>query len=72
MGETKVIQGVQGNKLLNKEITYYGLNKDNENIVSENIITPVVNTIVKTGIKSPYEAGVAFLSNPTTPKALGS
>ena len=64
-GETKVIQGVQGNKLLNKEITYYGLNKDNENIVSENIITPVVNTIVKTGIKSPYEAGVAFLSNPT-------
>ena len=41
------------------------LNKDNENIVSENIITPVVNTIVKTGIKSPYEAGVAFLSNPT-------
>ena len=64
-GETKVIQGVKGNKLLNKEITYYGLNKDNENIVSENIITPVVNTIVKTGIKSPYEAGVAFLSNPT-------
>ena len=64
-GETKVIQGVQGNKILNKEITYYGLNKDNENIVSENIITPVVNTIVKTGIKSPYEAGVAFLSNPT-------
>ena len=46
-------------------ITYYGLNKDNENIVSENIITPVVNTIVKTGIKSPYEAGVAFLSSPT-------
>ena len=64
-GETKVIQGGQGNKLLNKEITYYGLNKDNENIVSENIITPVVNTIVKTGIKSPYEAGVAFLSSPT-------
>ena len=33
-GETKVIQGVQGNKILNKEITYYGLNKDNENISS--------------------------------------
>lgn len=64
-GESETIQGVEGKNLLYKEITYYGLNKAEETTVKQEIITPVVNTVVKKGIKNPYEAGIAFLSKPT-------
>ncbi|WP_196002005.1 peptidoglycan DD-metalloendopeptidase family protein [Clostridium sp. 1001271B_151109_B4] len=64
-GESETIKGVEGKNLLYKEITYYGLNKAEETTVKQDIITPVVNTIVKKGIKNPYEAGIAFLSKPT-------
>lgn len=64
-GESETIQGVEGENLLYKEITYYGLNKAEEATVNQKVITPVVNTVVKKGIKNPYEAGIAFLSKPT-------
>lgn len=64
-GESETIKGVEGKNLLYKEITYYGLNKAEETTVKQDIITPVVNTVVKKGIKNPYEAGIAFLSKPT-------
>ena len=64
-GESETIKGVEGKNLLYKEITYYGLNKAEETTIKQEIITPVVNTVVKKGIKSPYEAGIAFLSRPT-------
>ena len=63
--ESETIKGVEGKNLLYKEITYYGLNKAEETTIKQEIITPVVNTVVKKGIKSPYEAGIAFLSRPT-------
>lgn len=65
MGESETIQGVPGMSLVHKEITYNGLNKSEEQIVSEEIIKPVVNNIVKIGTKNPYYSGIAFLSRPT-------
>lgn len=65
IGETDTIQGVSGLSLVNKEIIYDGLNKNDEKVVSKKVIKPAVNTVVKVGTKNPYYAGVAFLSNPT-------
>ena len=65
MGETETITGVKGISLVNKEITYNGLNISEEKIVSESIIKPAVNNIVKVGKKNPYCDGIAFLSRPT-------
>lgn len=65
IGETETVQGVSGISLVNKEIIYDGLNKNNEKVVSKKVVKPAVNTVVKVGTKNPYYAGVAFLSNPT-------
>lgn len=65
IGETETVQGGSGISLVNKEIIYDGLNKNEEKIVSKKIVKPAVNTVVKVGTKNPYYAGVAFLSNPT-------
>ena len=65
IGETETVQGVRGISLVNKEIIYDGLNKNEEKLVSKKIIQPAVNTVVKVGTKNPYYSGVAFLSNPT-------
>lgn len=65
MGQSQTIQGVTGESLLYKEITYDGLNKNEERIINEQVIKPVVNTIVKVGVKNPYYDGIAFLANPS-------
>lgn len=64
LGETQTIIGVKGKNLVNKEITYKGLSKCNEQILSEKVINPVVNNINKVGTKNPYYDGVKFLSRP--------
>ena len=65
IGQTETVQGGSGMSLVHKEITYDGLSKSEEKVVSKQIIQPAVNTVVKVGTKNPYYAGVAFLSNPT-------
>ena len=65
IGDIETVQGVRGINLVHKEIIYNGLNKSEENIISKQIIQPVVNTAVKVGTKNPYYDGIAFLSNPS-------
>lgn len=65
IGDIETVQGVRGINLVHKEIIYSGLNKSEENIISKQIIQPVVNTAVKVGTKNPYYDGIAFLSNPS-------
>ena len=72
IGETETVQGVSGISLVNKEIIYDGLNKNQEKVVSKKVVKPAVNTVVKVGTKNPYYAGVAFLSNPTNGGYLSS
>ena len=72
MGETETIQGESGISLINKEIIYDGLNKNQEKVVSKKIVKPSVNTVVKVGTKNPYYDEVAFLSNPTNGGYLSS
>ncbi|WP_297714306.1 M23 family metallopeptidase [Clostridium sp.] len=72
IGENKTVQGVSGISLINKEIIYDGLNKNEEKVVSKKVVKPAVNTVVKVGTKNPYDEGVAFLSNPTNGGYLSS
>ena len=72
MGETETVKGVSGISLINKEIIYDGLNKNQEKVVSKKIVKPSVNTLVKVGTKNPYYDEVAFLSNPTNGGYLSS
>ncbi len=72
IGENKTVQGVSGISLINKEIIYDGLNKNEEKVVSNKVVKPAVNTVVKVGTKNPYDEGVAFLSNPTNGGYLSS
>ena len=72
IGENKIVQGVSGISLINKEIIYDGLNKNEEKVVSKKVVKPAVNTVVKVGTKNPYDEGVAFLSNPTNGGYLSS
>ena len=65
IGETETIKGESGVSLVYKEISYDGLNKNDEQVVSKKIIQPAINTVVKVGTKNPYYAGIKFLSNPT-------
>ena len=65
IGDIETVQGVRGINLVHKEIIYNGLNKSEENIISKQIIQPVVNTAVKVGTKNPYYDGIAFLYNPS-------
>ena len=65
IGDIETVQGVRGINLVHKEIIYNGLNKSEENIISKQIIQPVVNAAVKVGTKNPYYDGIAFLSNPS-------
>ena len=65
IGESQTVQGVKGISLVHKEVIYDGLNKSDENVVSKQIIQPVVNNVVKIGTKNPYYDGVAFLARPT-------
>ena len=72
MGETETVKGVSGISLINKEIIYDGLNKNQEKVVGKKIVKPSVNTVVKVGTKNPYYDEVAFLSNPTNGGYLSS
>lgn len=65
IGESTTIEGIEGKSTFNKEITYDGFSKVEENIIDEKIIEPSVDTIVKVGTKDPYYSEVAFLSRPT-------
>lgn len=72
IGETETVKGVSGISLINKEIIYDGLNKNQEKVVGKKIVKQSVNTVVKVGTKNPYYDEVAFLSNPTNGGYLSS
>lgn len=65
IGETETVQGESGVNLVYKEISYDGLNKNDEKVVNKKIIQPAINTVLKVGTKNPYYDGIKFLSNPT-------
>lgn len=65
MGQSVTVQGEEGKNIVYKELTFDGLDKSEEIVLREDMIKPVVNTVVKTGTKNPYSDGIAFLYNPS-------
>lgn len=66
MGQNEILEGEKGQSLLYKEITYEGLEKNNEKVVREMLIKSPINTVIKKGSKNPYYDGIAFLYRPTS------
>lgn len=65
MGDSEIIEGEKGSKEVYKEVVYEGLQKEDENVIDENIIAQATPTLIKRGTKNPYIDGIAFLSSPT-------
>lgn len=66
LGNSTVEEGVQGKSIVYKELVYDGLKKNEEVVVGEKVIKPVINTVVNKGSKNPYYDGIAFLVRPTS------
>lgn len=66
LGNSTVDEGVEGKNIVYKELVYDGLKKNEEIVVGEKVIKPVINTVVNKGSKNPYYDGIAFLVRPTS------
>lgn len=65
MGYSETVEGIKGESIVSKEITYNGFEKVQENIINEKIVKPAVSTVIKKGTKNPYYDNVVFLKSPT-------